>query len=771
MEDLDPATPQPSSQALPEGTCLEGFVIESVFGRGRFTNTYLARDIELGKIFVLKEHLPEALCYRDPDSLAVASRETGDENAAHFAWSVESFRKEAEALASLNHPGIVRVLGGFPCFGTAYFAMPFVEGSSLEEQLQIRNAYGPEFTEEELNGLLWRMLETLNYLHDRRIFHQGIRAENILINEEGIPSLIGFTGARRRLCQRISIEMESSGYTAVEQTIAFSKVGPQSDIYALGAILFTLITGSTPAVATALLPRVPSIPLAQRENLGERFSQRLLRSIDKALEPDPDDRYLDGAAWWNAVWGNAPAEESEEKRPAARPSSAPIAKEAARPSPKVRASTTGAVAPKVSPSTPVVETPQIPVSPPVAVTPEVRASPEVAAVAIPPAREDEATALFTELSTPRSVLTDRLLAGAVVVIVILTVALGYSLSRETSPAPPALSVSPPKKEVDFTPPTPAVPEPAPAPDLAIVTPAPAAGLAPTGMTGGIPEKPRVTELPQRPGMEGTEAGEVRQFGGIEMAWCPPGTFSMGSPWNEIGRFTDETPHQVVLTRGYWIAKTETTQTQWLLITAENPSWRKGDNLPVERLSWADVQIWLEKKNAQDPLPAGWKWSLPSEAQWEYACRAGTTTAIYTGPLEILGAQNAPALDEIAWYGGNSSVGYSGPGMDTSEWEEKQYPGGLAGEREVGGKLPNAWGLHDMIGNVWEWCADWSGPYGIGTVIDPVGPATGEERVMRGGSWANGPDLGRSAVRSGNPGNGGDGLGFRCVIVPSVNPGL
>ena len=112
---------------------------------------------------------------------------------------MENFIKEAEAIASLKHPGVVRVLGGFECFGTAYFAMPFVEGASLEEQLQLRHAYGPEFSEEELMGLLWRMLEALNYLHDRGIYHQGIRPENILLNEEGV--LQGWP-TERYLCSR-----------------------------------------------------------------------------------------------------------------------------------------------------------------------------------------------------------------------------------------------------------------------------------------------------------------------------------------------------------------------------------------------------------------------------------------------------------------------------------------------------------------------------------------------------------------------------------------
>ena len=139
------------------------------------------------------------------------------------------------------------------------------------------------------------------------------------------------------------------------------------------------------------------------------------------------------------------------------------------------------------------------------------------------------------------------------------------------------------------------------------------------------------------------------------------------------------------------------------VMGRNPSRFQSPTRPVENVSWDDVQAFLEKINEQIP---DLNLTLPTEAQWEHACRAGTDTATYAGPLPILGANNAPALDEIAWYGGNSGVDFElDNGWDSSSWPEKQYDHQRAGTHPVAQKTPNAWGLYDMLGNVWEWCHD------------------------------------------------------------------
>jgi formylglycine-generating enzyme required for sulfatase activity len=242
---------------------------------------------------------------------------------------------------------------------------------------------------------------------------------------------------------------------------------------------------------------------------------------------------------------------------------------------------------------------------------------------------------------------------------------------------------------------------------------------------------------------------------------------MGSPEGEAGRDKDEGPqHEVRISQGFWLFDTPCTQELWKAVMGNNPSRFQSPDRPVEQVSWEDVQEFVQRIDERVP---GLGLVLPTEAQWEYACRAGTQTATYMGDLEILGDNNAPLLDAIAWYGGNSGVGFElDNGSDSSDWPEKQYPHERAGTRPVGLKKPNAWSLYDMLGNVLEWCADGWRRYELKSVTDPVGPIKpGAERVLRGGAWDFDARYVRSASRHAfDPGYRYEGIGFRCARVQS-----
>ena len=250
---------------------------------------------------------------------------------------------------------------------------------------------------------------------------------------------------------------------------------------------------------------------------------------------------------------------------------------------------------------------------------------------------------------------------------------------------------------------------------------------------------------------------------LDMIRIEPGTFMMGSPEDELGRQDDEVQHQVTLTQGYWLGKYEVTQAQYEAVMGKNPSCYKGADLPVEQVSWNDAVKFCEWLTAQERaagrLPEGYEYTLPTEAQWEYACRAGTTTAFNNGtniPTMLQRTDRpCPNLDPLAWYGYNSGE-YNSAGNYTGNG--KTFP--------VGQKQPNAWGLYDMHGNVWEWCLDWYGSYPSSAVTDPKGPATGSDRVLRGGSWDYGANGCRSANRfDRNPDNYNYIGGFRVALAP------
>ena len=221
---------------------------------------------------------------------------------------------------------------------------------------------------------------------------------------------------------------------------------------------------------------------------------------------------------------------------------------------------------------------------------------------------------------------------------------------------------------------------------------------------------------------------------LEMILIQPGTFMMGSPDSEKDRWYDEGPqHQVTLTKPFYIGKYALTQAQWQAVMGNNPSLWKGSNLPVECVSWNDCQTFLKKINQ---LGQG-TYRLPTEAEREYACRAGTTTRFYWGDDLSL-----TQIGDYAWYNDNSN----------------------SKTHEVGLKKPNTFGLYDMSGNVREWCQDWFGDYSSVSQIDPIGISSGSIRVLRGGCWDNSGGEARSANRCDNysPDSAGQFIGFRLV---------
>ena len=297
-----------NAQALPAGTRLEEFVIEGILGSGGFGVTYLARDTSLGRQVVIKENLPAQFCFRDPSSLTVAPRHTTGEDVENFRWSLENFSKEAAMLASLNHPGIVKVLRSFRGFGTAYFVMPFVEGMTLDSLIESRGAKGQSLTEKELCRLLELVLSALGYLHDRGIYHRDIKPGNILITNEGVPVLIDFGSARQRLSERSMTVVESAGYTPFEQLQSRGNVGPWSDLYALGGTLVKALTGEAPPKAMDRMRKDPHQPLAERVELRVQFTQGFLRGIDKSLAVDEECRWQNAEEWLAALQGEITAE-------------------------------------------------------------------------------------------------------------------------------------------------------------------------------------------------------------------------------------------------------------------------------------------------------------------------------------------------------------------------------------------------------------------------------------------------------------------------------
>lgn len=276
-------------------------------------------------------------------------------------------------------------------------------------------------------------------------------------------------------------------------------------------------------------------------------------------------------------------------------------------------------------------------------------------------------------------------------------------------------------------------------------------LLAVGVIVGFPVHGAEASRTQRP-FAGIAPGAERTVAGVKLCWCPAGRFTMGSPSTEPERRPDETQVDVTLTKGFWMAKYETTQGDWKRVAGALPGpltdqLPAGDALPVGNVNFAEAESYCRKLSElgwrSGELPREWEFRLPTEAQWEYACRAGTTTATAFG--DSLSHRQAN-------FGG---VPYNGGAAGTP----------LHHAAPVGSYPANAWGLHDMHGNTFEWCRDWYHPSLPGGVDPDLYSVAGSSRVRRGGAWTDDGWPCRSAFRLRfEPERRYDHIGFRVVIV-------
>lgn len=640
------------NQALPQGTFLRGpqntYQIQQTLGQGTFGITYVATTQmkvsgQMGSFtttvkVAVKEFFMKEFNGRDGSEVTASSQ------GGYFTDYKRKFLREAENLAALQHPHIVKVLESFEANGTAYYAMEYLEGGSLDSYIDQQGS----LSEAEALSLTRQIGSALECMHHHRMLHLDLKPGNIMRRSSGEVVLIDF-GLSKLFDKNGEPESSTSlgggtaGYAPLEQTNYQRGDGlPMTmDVYALGATMYKMLTGERPPEASEVLnDGLPTFVLEQKG-----VSAKTIAVIEKAMSPMRRKRYQSVREVLEALEPLAQTDPKPEKIVEDR-ETAPVASE----------ETTYTISRKQP--------------------------------AAGRAVKVDGKALMKWLL--------RLLAALAVLGGILLII--FFLPRSCS--------------------VPNTPADAPSDSL----------MTTDSLATAISEE-------QKPYVEDSLGNRTYTVNGVsfKMIRVKAGTFEMGNnvyeSWDNSNRI-----HKVTLTRDYFIGEVEVTQALWETIMGSNPSHFKGEDLPVESVWWPEIQEFIQKLNEQLPD----SFSLPTEAQWEFAARGGNKSKGYK-------FSGSDKHSEVAWTAANAGG--------------KTHP--------VGTKAPNELGIFDMSGNIYEFCQDWEAPYPSGHQTDPVGPSKGSYRVQRGGGycdgWYSATTFARTCWNSKK-----SALGFRLVLPGNGN---
>lgn len=727
--------------SLAAGTRLHEYEIQQVLGHGGFGITYLARDTHLDKVVAIKEYLPADLAVRtDANSVTVRAQDSREA----FDWGREQFLKEARVLARFSHPNLIAVHRFFEANNTAYFVMEYAEGTTLDHLLKKQGA----LPEESLRRVLDPILVGLDQVHRAGVLHRDIKPGNIILRANGQPVLIDFGAARQNLSSatRSIMSVLTAGYAPIEQYSTSSGQGPWTDLYALGAVAYRMLSGRKPVDSIA---RVREDPLVPASMIGQgRYAPHFLAAVDWALAVDADDRPKSIAEWRLALDGKTTP-------PVRKPHSFPLPVPSAAP-----AGDATEIMPHIAP---------LSAEATVAMT---RVLAQEAETQIVPAPLGTAAAS----SKKYPVLLWGGLAATVVLLASLAFFLGARRASAPEPAAPvveikpapaaAVSAPPVSKPVEIAVETAAIPppvtEPLPAPADTAAAPAPEIKSAPGKKTPAVKSEKKSKPAPPPAAAKGPQAVAAMSARSSfqdcpqcpVMVALPAGHYEMGAAPGPGTNRWEGPQHPVSLRKAFAIGKLEVSKAEWQACVngrgcTEAAGGAGKAAYPVIQVHWTDATryaVWLSKQTGRN-------YRLPTEAEWEYAARAGTTTARYWGEDRSRQCEFANGAD----VSGAKIVGQT---TRTAECDDR-----FALLAPVGSFKPNGYGLFDMAGNVWEWTQDcWRDSY-AGAPSDGRAVDGGcGQRVIRGGSWRTKPESLRSAGRGlGTTDQRGDDLGFRVAV--------